>query len=144
MKLTELAEQIKAEWRGDGVVEITSVAPLDSAQPGTLTFIAEAPRLTQAATCTASALIVPKKLAEHATLAGCNLLIAPNPKLAFARAIKIFYEKPYQPRGVSDDLVLGEGSRVGADCSIHPRVTIGNHSTIGKRVTLHPGVVIGD
>ncbi len=144
MKLAELAEQIKAEWRGDGAAEIIGAAPLDSAQPGAVTFIAEAPRLAQAATCAAAALIVPKKLAEHAMLAGRNLLIAPNPKLAFARAIKIFYEKPYQSRGVSSDLVLGEGSHVGADCSIHPRVTVGNNSTIGDRVTLHPGVVIGD
>jgi UDP-3-O-[3-hydroxymyristoyl] glucosamine N-acyltransferase len=144
MKLAELAEQIKAEWRGDGAAEIVGVLPLDDAQPGTVTFVAETRRLAQAATCAAAALIVPKKLAEHEALAGRNLLIAQNPKLAFARAIKIFYEKPYQPRGVSQDLVLGEGSRLGADCSIHPRVTIGNNSAIGDRVTLHPGVVIGD
>ncbi len=144
MKLAELAEQIKAEWRGDGAVQITGVAPLDSAQPGTVTFIAEAPRLAQATACAASALIIPKKLAEHEKLTGRNLLIVPSPKLAFARAIKIFYEKPYQPRGVSNDLVLGAGSRVGADCSIHLRVTIGDNSIIGDRVTLHPGVVIGD
>ncbi|MBK7601312.1 MAG: hypothetical protein IPJ07_23410 [Acidobacteria bacterium] len=33
----------------------------------------------------------------------------------------------------------------GADCSIHPQVTIGRNSLIGDRVThFHPGVVIGD
>jgi len=144
MRLAELAEQIKAEWRGDSAVEIVGVAPLDDAQPGTVTFIAEAPRLAQAATCAATALIVPKKLAAHEALAGRNLLLTPNPKLAFARAIKVFYAKSYRSRGVSQDLVLGAGARLGADCSIHPRVTIGNNSIIGDRVTLHPGVVIGD
>jgi UDP-3-O-[3-hydroxymyristoyl] glucosamine N-acyltransferase len=144
MKLAELAEQINAEWRGDSALQITGVAPLDNALPGTVTFITEARRLAQAASCVAAALIVPKKLAGHESLAGRNLLVAQNPKLAFARAIKIFYEQPYQPRGVSDDLVLGTDSTIGADCSIHPRVTIGDNSIIGARVTLHPGVVIGD
>ena len=144
MKLAELAEQLAAEWRGDGGAEITGVAPLDDAQPGAVTLVAEAPRLAQAATCAATVLIVPRNLAEYAALATCNLLIAAQPKLAFARAIQLFYGKPYEPRGVSADLAMGEGSSIGADCSIHPRVTIGCHSHIGDRVTLHPGVVIGD
>lgn len=144
MQLAELAAQLQVEWRGVADAEISGVAPLDNAVPGTVTFVAEAPRLAQAAQCAATALIVPKKLAEHPALAQANLLITANAKLAFARAIQLFYGKPYVARGVSPDLVLGEGSTVGADCSIHPRVTIGRHSLIGDRVTLHPGVVIGD
>lgn len=144
MKLAELAKQIAAECRGDGAAEVTAVAPLNDAQPGTVTFVAEAPRLAQAATSAATALIVPRKLADHAALANRNLLIAANPKLAFARAIQLFYGEPYVPRGVSADLVMGEGSTVGADCSIHPRVTLGRNTHIGARVTLHPGVVLGD
>ena len=144
MKLTELAERLRTDWRGNGAVEISGVAPLDATQPGTITFVADAPRLAEAAASAAAALIVPKKLAEHAALANSNLLIAAHPKLAFARAIQLFYGKPYTPRGVSADLAIGEGSTIGADCSIHPRVTIGANSHIGDRVTLHPGVVIGD
>lgn len=144
MKLAELAERIGAEWRGDGEAAIFDVAPLDDAQLGTVTFIAEAPRLAQAASCAATALIVPRKLAEHAALTNRNFLIAAHPKLAFARAIQLFYGKSYVARGVSADLSIGEGSTVGADCSIHPRVTIGDNSRIGDRVTLHPGVVLGD
>lgn len=89
-------------------------------------------------------MIVPAKLADNEKLAGRNLLISKDAKLAFARAIAAFYARPIESRGVSNDLVLGEASRIGADCSIHPRVTVGRNSTIGDRVTLHPGVVIGD
>jgi UDP-3-O-[3-hydroxymyristoyl] glucosamine N-acyltransferase len=73
-----------------------------------------------------------------------NLLISSHPKLAFARAIQLLHSPQYLPAGVSDDLVLGEGSVVGAESSIYPRVTIGRGSTIGNRVTLRSGVVIGD
>jgi UDP-3-O-[3-hydroxymyristoyl] glucosamine N-acyltransferase len=144
MQLAELAQRLNAELRGAGVAEINGVCPLDAAQAGKVTFVAEAARAAQAADCAAAALIVPRQLAAHEALAERALLIVADAKLAFARAIELFYAKPYSARGVSDDLAIGAGSRLGVDCSIHPRVTIGDNTTIGDRVTLYPGVVIGD
>jgi UDP-3-O-[3-hydroxymyristoyl] glucosamine N-acyltransferase len=144
MTLHELARLIDAHSRGDGEIELTGVGPLDSARGGEVAYVADAARLEQAGRSEASALIVPQKLADHVTLGGRRLLVAKDAKLAFARAIAVFHSKPYKARGVSPDLILGENSRIGAECSIHPRVTIGRDSVIGDRVTLHPGVVIGD
>jgi UDP-3-O-[3-hydroxymyristoyl] glucosamine N-acyltransferase len=144
MTLNELARLIGVQARGDGEIELTGVGPLSEARAGDLTFVADAARLDQAGETEAAAMIVPPKLADHVALAGRSLLVAKDPKLAFARAITAFHSKPYKARGDSPDLILGENSRVGADCSIHPRVTIGHNSIIGDRVTLHPGVVIGD
>jgi UDP-3-O-[3-hydroxymyristoyl] glucosamine N-acyltransferase len=144
MTLNELARLIGAESRGDGEIELTGVGPLDNARAGEVTYVADASRLERALASEAAALIIPLKLVENAALAGRSLLVARDPKLAFARAIDAFHSKPYKARGVSLDLVLGENSRVGEECSIHPRVTIGRDSIIGDRVTLHPGVVVGD
>jgi UDP-3-O-[3-hydroxymyristoyl] glucosamine N-acyltransferase len=144
MTLSQLAQQIKAEVRGDGSVEITGVNALGSAKVGDVSYIADSVRLKQAEECKASALIVPAKIANSHQIDGRNLLVAKDAKLAFARTISIFHEKPYEARGVSPDLVLGEGSGIGKDCSIHPRVTIGRNSSVGNRVTLYPGVVLGD
>ncbi len=144
MTLIELARQIKAELRGEPEIEITGVGSLAAAGFGDVTYVADAPRLDDAKSCAATALIVPPNLADQNAVASRNLLVTPNPKLAFARAIALFSAKPYRPRGISSDLALDEGSQVGSDCSIHPRVTIGRDSIIGDRVTLHPCVVIGD
>ncbi|NOT59265.1 MAG: UDP-3-O-(3-hydroxymyristoyl)glucosamine N-acyltransferase, partial [Acidobacteria bacterium] len=144
MKLADLAVHLKAELRGDATTEVSGVSSLDDVRVGTLTYVADAPRLAQAAASAASVLLVPLKLAQHEALAARTLLIARDAKLAFARAIQLFYEKPYVARGVSAELIMDDGSRYGVDCSIHPRVTIGANSIIGNRVTLHPGVVIGD
>lgn len=144
MTLAELAQFIYAELRGDGEAEITGINSLDAVQSGEVTFAADAARIADAAASPATALIVPAKLADNEKLAGRNLLIGKDAKLTFARAIAAFYGTAPEPRGVSNDLALGEGSRIGADCSIHPRVTVGRNSIIGDRVTLHPGVVIGD
>lgn len=147
MRSDQLAAQIMAELRlPDGVepAEIRGVAPLDRAGEGEVTFIADDTRLDDAARCLASAFIVGPKLAGKEALAGCVLLVAAQPKLAFARAVRAFHGSPYVSCGVSQDLSIGEGSSIGLDCSIHPRVVIGRESAIGDRVTLHPGVVIGD
>jgi UDP-3-O-[3-hydroxymyristoyl] glucosamine N-acyltransferase len=144
MTLNELAKLIGAQARGDGEIELTGVGPLDEAGAGDVTYVADAARLERAGASEAAALIIPLKLAGDAALAGRPLLVAKDPKLAFARAIAAFHSKPYKARGVSPDLIMGENSSVGAECSIHPRVTIGRDSIIGDRVTLHPGVVIGD
>ena len=143
MTLDELARLIGAQARGDGEAELTGVGPLDLARAGEVTYVADAARLVEAKETEAAALIVPLELADHAALAGRRLLIAKDAKLAFAHAIAAFHSRPYKARGVSPDLALGENSRIGADCSIHPRVTIGRDSIIGDRVTLHPGVVVG-
>jgi UDP-3-O-[3-hydroxymyristoyl] glucosamine N-acyltransferase len=144
MTLSELAQQIKAELRGNRDIEITGINSLEKANVGDVTYVADSARLGQARECNASGLIVPAKLADDSRIAGRNLLIAGHPKLAFARAISVFHAKPYKAAGVSPDLVLGDGSRIGNDCSVLPRVTIGRNSAIGDRVTLYPGVFIGD
>ncbi len=144
MTLAELAQFIYAELRGDGEVEITGINSLDAVHAGEVTFAADPARLHEAVASPAAALIVPAKLADHEKLVGRNLLIGKDAKLTFARAIAAFYATVAEPRGVSSELILGEGSRIGVDCSIHPRVTLGRNSIIGDRVTLHPGVVIGD
>ncbi len=144
MTLDELARLIGAQIRGDGGTEVTDVGPLSGVREGEVTYVADAGRLVEAVESQAAALIVPPKLADHPALAGRRLLVSGDAKLAFARAIAAFHSTPYSARGVSPDLALGENSRVGVDCSIHPRVTIGRDSVIGDRVTLHPGVVVGD
>ncbi|HKX27650.1 MAG TPA: UDP-3-O-(3-hydroxymyristoyl)glucosamine N-acyltransferase [Blastocatellia bacterium] len=144
IKLAELADQIKAQVRGDGGTVITGVASLGEAGAGEVTYVADRARLGQATAGQAAALIVPPKLAEEPALSGRNLLVVKDAKLAFARAISVFHSPPARVPGVSPDLVLGPESSLGIDCSIHPRVTVGSRSTIGSRVTLYPGVVIGD
>ncbi len=67
MTLSELAQQIKAELRGNGHVEITGANSLENANFGDVTFAADTARLNQARDCEASGLIVPAKLAERSS-----------------------------------------------------------------------------
>jgi UDP-3-O-[3-hydroxymyristoyl] glucosamine N-acyltransferase len=135
-----LAQLLKAELVGDPDAVVRRAQPFSSAGPGDVTFAADSAYLARLNESQATAVIVDSRFAQSPV----NLLISSHPKLAFARAIQLLHSTQYLPAGVSDDLVLGEGSVVGQESSIYPRVTIGRGSVIGNRVTLHSGVVIGD
>src|SRR5215211_410842 len=137
--LAELAHIIKAELVGDPQAVVRRAQSFEFAEAGDVTFASDARYRARVNESSATAIIVAERL-ERSTH---NLLVAPNPKLAFARAIQALHARAYVPSGVSEDLVAGEGTVMGEDLSIHPRVTIGRNSKIGDRVTLHPGVVIG-
>jgi UDP-3-O-[3-hydroxymyristoyl] glucosamine N-acyltransferase len=138
--LGHLARIVRAELRGDPEAVIHRARPFQTAEEGDITFASDARYLSQLADSRATAIII----SSEASAAGRNLLIAANPKLAFARAIQALHTVAYKPAGVSDDLIMGEGTAMGSDLTVYPRVTIGRDSSVGCRVTLYPCVVIGD
>jgi UDP-3-O-[3-hydroxymyristoyl] glucosamine N-acyltransferase len=139
--LAELAEKLGAEFTGDGQAVIGRAQAFETAQQGDITFAADAAYRARMGDCRASAIIIAPPIVENA---GANLLLAKNPKLAFARAIQALHGMPYSASGISADFIQGEGCVLGQGLSIHPRVTLGKDVVIGDGVTLHPGVVIGD
>lgn len=139
-RLGELAQIIKADLVGDPDAEVTRARPFDLAETGDVTLAMDSKYLSRIDDSPATAFIVSAAIPGSTR----NLLVAPSPKLAYARAIEALHNTEYKPLGISGDFIKGEGVVLGNDLSIHPRVTIGRDARIGGRVTLHPGVVIGD
>lgn len=139
-RLGELAQIIKADLVGDAEAEVTRARPFDLAEAGDVTLAMDSKYLSRIDDSPATAFIVSAAITGSTR----NFLIAPSPKLAYARAIGALHSTEYKAVGISGDLIKGEGAVLGNDLSIHPRVTIGREARIGDRVTLHPGVVIGD
>jgi UDP-3-O-[3-hydroxymyristoyl] glucosamine N-acyltransferase len=139
-RLSELAQLISADLIGDPDAEIIRARPFDLAEAGHVTLAMDSKYLSRIDDSPATAFIVATPIPGSS----CNLLVARNPKLAYARAVQALHRIDYKATGVSGDLIKGEGAVLGNELSIHPRVTIGRDSRIGDRVTLHPGVVIGD
>jgi UDP-3-O-[3-hydroxymyristoyl] glucosamine N-acyltransferase len=139
-KLGQLAKLLKADLVGDPDAEVIRARPFEIAGPGDITYAQDRKFRGQIGSSQATAIIICPPVEASSK----NLLIAPNPKLAFARAIQALHGRPYEPAGISPDLIVGQGTKLGRELSIHPRVTIGRDCHIGDRVTLYPGVVIGD
>jgi len=139
-RLGELAQTIKADLIGDPDAEVIRARPFDLAEAGDVTLAMDSKYLSRIDESRATAFIVLAAIPGSTR----NFLVAPSPKLAYARAIEALHNAEYKILGISGDLIKGEGAVLGDDLSIHPRVTIGCDVRIGDRVTLHAGVVIGD
>jgi len=137
MKLRELAALIGGRITGDPEVEITGVAGIENAKEGDITFLQD---LNDVPAVAASALIVKEEIRGLTA----SLLVAGNPQYTFARALEVFYVKPYSPYGISDRAVIGSNVKMGDDVSVYPNVYIGNDVELGSRVTISPGVFLGE
>jgi UDP-3-O-[3-hydroxymyristoyl] glucosamine N-acyltransferase len=168
----ELAEYLGAKVAGDARAALSGVANPEDAGPQDLIYV-EQKAVARAAASKAICVIA------RAEIPGKTTLLAPNPKLAFARAAawlmpdarpeaaihataviaktaKVSKKAAIGAYAVIEDDVLvgdgtfiepfcfvGKGSRIGANCRLHPHVTLYGGSVLGDRVELHSGAVIG-
>ena len=141
ISLTELVDSIGGRIAGNGDTLIRSAASFDEAGADAVTFADSAKVLKRVAASSAGAVIVPK---DFSTPAATNLIYSDSPRLAFARALHLFYPRKRPPAGISPRACIGENLRAGADVSIGALVSIGDNVTLGERVCIHPGSVIGE
>ena len=139
MKLIELADKLGAELEGPGEIEITGVAGMLDAGEGQITFL-EGKKFKQLEQLRASAALVSPDAPRGARL---PLLRSKNPRLAFAKALELFYVQPHRPSGISSQASIGKNVVIGSDPSIHPFVVVSDDAKIGDRVILFPGVYLG-
>jgi UDP-3-O-[3-hydroxymyristoyl] glucosamine N-acyltransferase len=139
MKLDDLAHKLGAELEGPGEIEITGVAGMLDAGEGHITFL-EGKNFKQLEQLRASAALVPPDVPRGARL---PLLRIANPRLAFAKALELFYVQPYRPSGINSQAVIGQNVIIGSDPSLHPFVVVADDVKIGSRVILYPGVYLG-
>lgn len=141
-KLKELAQWVDGSVVGNGETEISGVASIEEAQPGDITFIASPKYLPKLGKTNASAIIVSKEM--EITQADKPLLCVTNPHLAFVKILTLFFQKPYQPKGIDSLAWISPTAKLGKDLSLYPFVFIGDRCSIGDRVTLYPGVCLGE
>lgn len=138
MKLADLAMRLGAVCDRGGDVEICSVAGIEEAGPGQLTFVANPKYAPLARQTRATAVLVRLDFPEISAVA----LRCQNPYLAFARAIEIFYQPPAYPPGIHPTAVIDPTATIGEHSHIGAYAVVGSGSIVGARATLLPHVVI--
>jgi UDP-3-O-[3-hydroxymyristoyl] glucosamine N-acyltransferase len=148
---------------GSPDLEITRLAPLDTATPGSLSFVSQARYVQGLDSTQASAVIVHPDWQQRAIQAGLACIVTPDPYLYFARLTQWWRQQqpksntPHiHPSAVIDPTaqidptarigplcVIEARARVGAGSWLKSRVTLGEDCQIGQRCILHAGVVIG-
>jgi len=152
MKLSEVAERLSCRLEGEPSAEITGVAGMDHAAPGQVTFLANRRYFPLLHTTRATAIFVEEgiRIERDPGLPALAALRSPNPYLAFARAIELFYRAPDYTPGIHPTAVIAKSARIGGNAHIGPycfvdeEVNLGDHAVLHSFVTLYRGVEIGD
>jgi UDP-3-O-[3-hydroxymyristoyl] glucosamine N-acyltransferase len=140
MKLREIAAALGCALGGDGEVEITGVAALEDATAGTLTFLADPRHAAKLGTTGAAAVV----LATDAADVGIPSLRAPDPYVAFVRAVELLHPRRRPAPGVHPSAVIAASARLGPGAAVGPHVVVGERATLGREAVLHAGVAIYD
>lgn len=157
--LDDLAQKTGARLEGDGGTVITGAAPISSAQPGDISFIANPRYLPYLQTTRASAVV----LDEETPCPKTAVLRHSNPYLIFACIVDILYPETVEvaagvhetsviesDTSVSSSARIGplchvrEGSVIGDDCRLVSSIYVGRNVSIGRNCLIYPGVCIMD
>jgi len=131
--LEQLAKLTDSRLIGDKNIQINSVAPLDEASQGQISFVSNPKYINKLADSTASAVILNEALAEDYT---GNILINDDPYLTFARVLEILYAEPKSTATVHKSALIAD------DAVLHKIVNIGPNVVIDESVTIEKGVII--
>jgi UDP-3-O-[3-hydroxymyristoyl] glucosamine N-acyltransferase len=162
LRLGSIVEQLGGELHGDPSLQISALAPLETAGPEALSFLSNPKYRQQLAGSLAGCVIVgPQVLTEAQSRGAC--IVTDNPYLYFARVTQLW--KRYHARSAGPSIhpsavvspeadvhpsaeigplcVIERGVKIGAGSVLKSRVTVSEDCIIGDRCVLHPGVVIG-
>lgn len=152
MKLSEVAQKLGCRLEGQPETEIHGAAGIEHAEPGQITFLANRRYFPLLKTTRASAVLLDDRIALDRGVNAPPLaaLRTPNPYLAFAHAIELFYEVPHYAPGVHPTAIIaktarmGEGAHIGPYCFIDENAEIGRNAVLHSFVTIYQGAKIGD
>lgn len=154
MKTKKIADFLEGKLVGDGEIEISSVASLENAIAGEISFIEKQENLSETK---AGCLLVAENFEAKLP---CSFIKVKNPKLAFAKiAAKLHlfkWRSGWHKTSLIDEssdvrasfigafVAIGENTNIGEATNIFDGVKIGNNVTIGKCTIIHPNCVIYD
>jgi UDP-3-O-[3-hydroxymyristoyl] glucosamine N-acyltransferase len=154
----EIAAICNAPVDGDPLRPISGANALESATPSDVSFVANEKAIAVALKSQAGCLIAPLTFDRTGPW---SVVRVDDPRGAFARVLLSLYPRHlsepaiHPSAAIGQGSVIGEGTRIyanctigagvviGANCAIYPNVTIYDGTRVGNRVILHAGCVIG-
>ncbi len=141
VKAAEIAQIIGGQLYGDGEILIKGVAPVQEAEQGDITFVAQRKYQRFLKSTKASAVI----LSQYTQAVAPACIVVSNPSSAFLKVLRLFQsQKPQPPKGVHPSALVGKGTKLGEEISIGPFTVVGNRVEIGNGVVIGANVVVGD
>lgn len=146
IRLGDLVERFGGQLVGDPDLEVSAIAPLDTAGASHISFLSNSKLRALAAQSQAAALILSPldDPTVAATYEGTRI-VTTNPYAYFARAAQYFVSltEHVPAPGVHPSAVVDPGATVDPTAHIGPHVTIEDGAVIGAHVVIDAGCFIG-
>ncbi|MEP6535866.1 MAG: UDP-3-O-(3-hydroxymyristoyl)glucosamine N-acyltransferase [Bryobacteraceae bacterium] len=136
----EIAATLGAAFEGDGDLEISAAAPIESAGPFEISFIGNRKAFSQAGLSRAGCLIVPEGFPNPA---GRTVIRSAEPRNAFAAVVARLHPKTPPPPGIHPTAVVSPGARIAPGCSVGPYAVIEEGASLGSGCVLGAGCILG-
>ncbi len=162
--LSDLASRFDLILKGQAEEKISTVANLQDAGAGDISFCTDRRHLSLLATTKASAVIIRPDMAENYQ---GNALLSDDPHLVFAKIASLLYPKRHKPACIHSSVLIqpdvsihesasiaenvvveksasiAAGCEIGAGCFIGENVVIGERTVLKNNISIHHGTIIG-
>lgn len=135
----EIAQRLQGQVTGDSSLILSGFAPADRARPGDLTFAENAEYFALAEQSAASAVIIDGQFDS----AGKVLIRVANARIAFAKALELFFPEPVFAAGIHPTATVADSAQIDANAHIGPHCVVGERARIGARSVLQGGNHVG-
>jgi len=141
MTLKEIGQLLNATIRGDDSVIIQSVATLEDALEGQISFLANSKYRAQLEATQASAVLLSEKEAEF--YQGIAVVVA-DPYVAFARIAQHLDTTPNAAYGIHPSAQIDSSAKLGENVSIGANAVICANAILSDNVQIGAGSVVGE
>ena len=139
--LGDAAEALGLAFRGDPSLTLDRLAPISQAGVGDLSFIAQKKFAKSLVASEAAAVICPEAWVGEFSGA---VLFSDDPYADFARATRLFDNRPSSTGRINSGAVIAETAQLGANVTVDAGAVIADGASIGDNVWVGPNVWIGD
>jgi UDP-3-O-[3-hydroxymyristoyl] glucosamine N-acyltransferase len=136
----EIAQHLQGEVIGDPRAVLKGFAPAEHAKAGDLTFAENEEYFAKAEHSAATAVIADKRFSS----AGKILIRVADARIAFARAMALFFPERTYAAGIHPTAVVAPSAKVDPTAHIGPHCVVGERVQIGAKAVLQAGDVVGD
>jgi len=138
----QIAALIGGKIEGDASATIKTLAKIEEAQAGSLTFLANPKYASYLPTTKASIIIMTDGISSEKSSA--TLIKVKDGRAAFTTLLEAYHNLQFSKTGVEEHAVVAKSAKLGKDAYVGSNSYLGENVIIGNNVKIFPGVYIGD
>ncbi|MDN2480503.1 UDP-3-O-(3-hydroxymyristoyl)glucosamine N-acyltransferase [Vibrio agarivorans] len=140
LTLEQLAQITGGTLHGDNKAVVSTVAPMDKAQEGSVTFLSNPKYAKHLDQCAATVVMVKEAQRE---LCPNNALVVDDPYVAFARVTQALDTTPAPASSIAASAVIADDVKLGENVSVGANAVIESGAVLGDNVVIGAGCFIG-